>query len=236
MPDRSDPGENKVHPSNPAQVYGLEIAQPREGYRYSVDSILLAQFARGRPRARILDIGAGCGIISLILARRFPACTIHALEIQEELFTFLERNILTNEFQGRIIPLHDDIRRYKKFLRPGSFELVVSNPPFRSPCAGRLCLNAGEALARHEILMDLQALLESASWALVPGGRFYIIYPAERLSFLLNNMTDYRIEPKRLRCVHPSADSQARMVLVEGIKDAGIELRIEQPLILDKQS
>ncbi len=213
--------------------YNLHIDQPEEGYRYSVDAILLAEFTALKAGAKVLELGSGCGVISLILAKRFPKCAISAMEIQDDLFKFLEQNIKTNSLSDRIIPFHHDIREIKRLFPAGSFEHVITNPPFRHPVSGRLCLNAQEALARHEILIDLTGILEASSWVLKPGGRFSIIYPAERLSYLLNSMTAKRLEPKRLKCVHPSVDRQARMVLVEGIKNAGIELRIEPPLFLE---
>ena len=217
------------------KTYNLHIEQPEEGYRYSVDSVLLAEFASLKARARVLELGAGCGVISLILGRRFPACNIHAVEIQDELFRFLEKNIETHGLSQRIFPVHHDIRQIRRLFPAGSFEHVVTNPPFRPPVSGRLCLDAQEALARHEILIDLEGIIDAAAWVLKPGGRFSIIYPAERLSFLLGSMTRKRIEPKRLRCVHPSEKTQARMVLVEGVRDAGIELRIEPPLFLNSR-
>ncbi|RUM89611.1 MAG: hypothetical protein DSZ23_03020, partial [Thermodesulfatator sp.] len=195
-------------------------------------AFLLAEFVRIKSRSLVLEAGAGCGVISLILARRFPSCTISAVEIQEQLFLFLKRNIINNELDDRITPVHADIKACKRLFQAGSFDHMVSNPPFRSPNSGRLCLDSCEAVARHEILLDLSSLLEAACWVLRPGGRFSVIYPAERLSVLLHYMTTAKIEPKRLRCVHASAGQQARLVLVEGTKDAGTELRIEKPLFL----
>lgn len=214
--------------------YVLNIRQPEDGYRYSIDSILLSEFADIKPRSRVLELGAGCGIISLILARRFPTCRIDAVEIQDALFYFLKKNIRENLFEDRITPIHQDIKKIREFFSAGSFDHVITNPPFRHPVSGRLCLNAQEALARHEILIDLQGISEAASRALRPGGRFSIIYPAERLSFLLTQMAGTRLEPKRLRCVHPSRGRQARMVMVQGVKEAGVEIRIEPPLFIKR--
>ncbi len=214
--------------------YDLKILQPEHGYRYSIDAILLAEFARLKARSRVLELGAGCGVISLIIARRVPDCRIHALEIQEGLFGFLTRNIRANGMEDRIIPIYDDISNTSKIFSPGSFHHVVTNPPFRHPVSGRLCLDSQEALARHEILIDLEGILKAAFFALVPKGRLSIVYPAERLSFLLTTMTANRIEPKRLRCIHPSPEKQARMVLVEGMKGGGTELKIEPPVFLNR--
>ncbi len=214
--------------------YQLEIHQPQNGYRYSVDSILLAEFVNLRPKAKVLELGAGCGVIALIVARRFPACTIQAIEIQKGLFEFLKKNIETNHLMDRVQPIWEDIANVKTIFEPNMFDHVITNPPFREPVSGRLCLNAQEALARHEIIIDLDTILKAAFFALKAKGRFSIIYPAERLSFLFFSMSQNRIEPKRLKCIHPSQEGQARMVLVEGVKEGGTELRIHPPLFLNQ--
>ncbi len=216
--------------------YRLRIRQPQDGYRYSIDSILTAEFVQAKAGSKILEIGAGCGVISLIIAKRFPDATIHAIEIQEGLFRFLKENIKHNQLQNRIKPVLGDIKKFRKLFQAGIFDHIVTNPPFRNPSAGRICLDSQEALARHEILVNMDDILSAAAWLLRYGGRLSIIYPAERLSLLLCKMTGAKIEPKRLRCVHPSKEVQARMVLVQGIKGAGEELRVEPPLLLNNSA
>ncbi len=215
--------------------YGLKILQPRDGYRFSVDALLLSDFSRIKKGSKVCDLGAGTGVISLIIAKRKPSCEIHAIEIQNSLFELLVENISINHAQN-IIPHHLDIRKVKEEFPPGSFNHILSNPPFRPPDSGRLCLNSQEALSRHEILVTLPEILEAGRWLLRPGGRFSIIYPAERLVFLIRLMSEIGLEPKRLKCVFPKMGQKARLVLVEGVKDAGVELRIEPPLFLNEQS
>ena len=215
--------------------YGLILFQPSKGYRFSVDALLLAEFVSLKKRAKVMELGTGTGVIGLILAKKFPDAQIHAIEIQEGLYELAKRNIQENNL-GNIQVERQDIRLLKEIFPPGRFDHIVTNPPFRPTSSGRLCPNPQEAISRHEILVTLEDIIEAAVWLLRPGGRFSLIYPAERLAFLLTSMSLKCIEPKRLCCVHPNLNSQARMVLVEGIKNAGVEVKVEPPRFLNEES
>jgi tRNA1Val (adenine37-N6)-methyltransferase len=215
---------------------GLDISQPQEGYRFSVDSLLLADFCRLSPGSRVLDLGTGCGVIALVLARKFPDAEITAVEIQEKLVELAVRNILQNEMDNRISVIHGDINSIGNFLKAQSMDHVVSNPPYRPPVSGRICANSMEAVARHEILTDIDRVIEAARYALRPGGRFSVIFPAERIAGLLASLVDNRLEPKRMRMVHPAPDRKARMCMVEACRDSGRELHILPPLFLNFSS
>ncbi len=217
------------------EKWDLWIEQPRRGYRFSVDSLILSEFCRLRPGERILDLGTGSGVIALILARRDTTAMITALEIQPGLAGLARKNVKANGLEGRVSIVEGDINEARKLLKAGGFDHVVSNPPYRPPGSGRLCLESQEALARHEILTRLEGVVAAARHALRPGGRFSVIYPAERASTLLTAMTGARLEPKRLCCVHHRLDEKARLIVVEGCKDAGVELTITAPLILSKE-
>ena len=213
--------------------YGLKLLQPRDGYRFSVDALLLSDFSRVKKGSRVCDLGAGTGVISLIIAKREPCCQMHAVEIQDSLFKCLQENIFINHVEN-VTPHELDIKKVKEKLSAGSFDHVLSNPPFRPPGSGRLCINSQEALSRHEILITLSGIIDASRWLLRPGGRFSLVYPAERLAYLMRLMSEKGLEPKRLRCVYPKTGQKARLVLVEGVKDAGVELRIEPPLFLNE--
>ncbi len=213
-------------------IENIEVLQPADGYRFSIDSLLLADFAGPRQRDRVLELGAGCGIISMLLADRYPEIHITAIEIQHPLAGLAEKNIRINHMEEQIKIIREDLNNIQRILPAGSFDYVVSNPPYRPPDTGRICINSQEALARHEILTTLTGILKAARYALRPGGRIAVIYPADRSISLFSGMREMSLEPKRARFVHPDANSQARMILVEGCRDAGVELRVLQPLIL----
>ncbi len=211
----------------------LALRQPKEGYRFSIDAIILAKFTRIKKGAEVIELGAGCGVISLILARTYPDSNIIAIEIQNDLYRLLKENIEINKTTN-VTPLNLDIRCLNKHFAAGIFDHVVANPPFRRVETGRLCFHSQEALSRHEILINMEELLQISRFLLRPGGKLSIIYPAERTSELIAAMSSIKIEPKRLQFVYPNKIRPARLILAEGIKDAGIETKIEPPLFINQ--
>jgi tRNA1Val (adenine37-N6)-methyltransferase len=214
---------------------GLRLLQPGRGFRFSLDALLLSDFASLRKRDRVLDLGCGCGVIGLILASRHPEIWVIAVEVQPSLAALARENVRRNQLNDRIRVIEGDLGRRDPAIPAGGFDHVVSNPPYRSPASGRLCLDSQEAIARHEILTDLGGVLDSARYALRPGGRISLIYPADRTAKLLSAMRKRRLEPKRITMVHPGRDAPARLILAEGCKDAGEEIIVTPPLLLDNE-
>jgi tRNA1Val (adenine37-N6)-methyltransferase len=210
----------------------LQLLQAREGYRYSVDAVLLARFARVKKGGRIADLGTGTGVLPLLLAHLTDAPVIYGIELQEDLARRADRNVILNGLQDRIRILQGDIRQIAGMLPAGAADLVVTNPPYRAPGSGRIAPVGERAAARHELAGSVADFIAAAGWLLQPGGRLAVIYLAERLTLLLTSMSVTGIEPKRLRLVHSRAAADARLVLVEGCKGARAGLQVEKPLIL----
>jgi tRNA1Val (adenine37-N6)-methyltransferase len=210
----------------------LTILQTRGGYRFSIDALLLADSVRPGPGERLIDLGTGCGIIPLILALRHPAIHIHAIEVQASLADLARKNITANHMEKQIVLVHDDMRAFAARTVPGGFDWVVSNPPYRAPYSGRVNPEAQKALARHEIMIDLQGLIDSARRLLRTGGRFATIFPATRLVDLLFEMRAAGIEPKNLQSVHSHEGQGARLIMVCGIKAGRAGLRWAAPLVI----
>ncbi len=210
----------------------LILYQPQKGYRFSIDSLLLANFVNLRPLEKAVDLGAGCGVISIITAMRYHKAFIIGLEIQPRLLACFSQNILENHISDRIFAVMGDIR-YPPFS-PSSFDVVFTNPPFRSPKTGRLSPNEEERLARHEILVTLDDVLIAARTLLKERGRFFIIYPANRLATLLTKARQLSLEPKRLQIVYSYPGDEARLVLMEAVKGAGEELKVLPPFFIYK--
>ena len=213
----------------------LKVQQARNGYRFSIDAVLLAHFVNPRPGDVILDLGTGCGIIPLILAFRHPKVTLYGVEIQADLADLARANVMANGLENRITTMQQDL----KDLTPGAVaqrvNMVVSNPPFRKINSGRMNPHEQRAIARHEIMATLQDVVAAASRMLSLGGRFILIYAVERLADLLVFMRAAQIEPKRLRMVHSNGGSEAKLFLMEGIKGANPGLIIAAPLIIYSQ-
>lgn len=213
----------------------LKILQPSRGYRFSIDALLLASFFRERPGDQILEIGPGCGIISLILALRNPTVRLTGIEIQEELADLARRNVAMNGLTDRIDIQTGDIRQIAQRLPPSSFDAVLFNPPYRRLLSGKVNPNRQKAVARHEVEGSFADFLRGARPVLKPAGRVVFIYPAPRCAAAIYHLRHEKIEPKRMRLVHSYADSEAQFILVEGIKEGGEELHILPPLFVYKE-
>ncbi len=210
----------------------LRLLQSERGYRFSIDSLILANFVLTGANERLVDLGVGSGIIALLLARRPGVKKVTGIEIQEELVDLAKRNVILNGLKDKIEIRKADIREVKNILPPESFGMAVFNPPYHRSGSGRINPLPQKAIARHEIKAALPDFL-AAAWYLLPHwGRAYAIYPAARMVELLYQFRRHRLEPKRLQLVHSRMESPARFVLVEGIKGANEELEVLPPLAI----
>jgi tRNA1Val (adenine37-N6)-methyltransferase len=210
----------------------LQILQKKEGYRFSVNAILLSQFVKTRKNERVIDLGTGCGILPLLLSQTTKAHSFVGVEIQRGLAECAEKNVSLNHLEDRISILQQDFRALRETFLPGSFDVVISNPPYRKRRTGRINPSTEKAVARHEIKGTLEDLTSIASYLLPPKGRCYLIFPALRAVDLFEALRGEKLEPKRLQFVHPRIVEEAKFVLVESIKNSGVELKIMDPLIL----
>lgn len=211
---------------------GLQILQGKKGYRFSLDAILLSQFVRILRDERVIDLGTGNGILLLLLSKTTKAQSFVGVEIQEELVGCARKNVTLNHLDDRITILHRDYRDLKEAFPPGSFDIVLSNPPYRKYRTGRLNPSDEKAIARHEIKGTLDDLIATASYLLRPKGKCFLIFPASRTVDLLASLRKRGLEPKRLQLVYPFMGADAKFVLAESIKSSGAELKILAPLIL----
>jgi len=210
----------------------LQILQKKKGYRFSVDAILLSQFVRIHKNERVIDLGTGCGILLLLLSHTTKAHSFLGVEIQKGLAECAQKNVVLNHLDGRISILRQDFRELKRTFPPGSFDVVLSNPPYRKYRSGRVNPSMEKAVARHEIKGTLEDLISIASYLLPPKGRCYLIFPALRTVDLFVALRDVKLEPKRLQFIHPRIAEEAKFILTESIKTSGAELKIMNPLIL----
>jgi tRNA1Val (adenine37-N6)-methyltransferase len=213
----------------------LRLYQRKEGYRFSVDAVLLAHFpVLSRKTRHVADLCAGSGVVGLLIAKRFPWTELVLVELQESLAELARRNIVLNGLEERVSLSRADIRELGKgtspVISPGSLDAVAVNPPFRPLNTGRISPAGERAIARHEIALRLDDLMGAVKRILKNGGRLYIIYHPSRLSELIESMRREGIEPKRMRFVHPRKGESSTMVLVEGLKGGGVELSVEPPL------
>jgi tRNA1Val (adenine37-N6)-methyltransferase len=213
-------------------IKDVKIIQSKEGYRFSIDAILLENFITARPLEKGVELGTGSGIISILLAKRLKNTEITAIEIQKALAARAEKNVKLNDLKGAIDVRSMDMRELKKEFHTNAIDFVFSNPPFRKPETGRMSTDEERAIARHEIEINLPDLVSTAAYLLKHNGKFHMIYHPFRLAELISLLRESRLEPKRMRFVHSRAGEEAKMVLIEAIKGGGVWLKIDPPLYL----
>ncbi len=208
----------------------LRIIQKKRGYRFSIDAILLASFVRLRKHERLLDIGSGCGIIPIYIARRGCTNDMTGVELQKDLCDAAEKNRALNRCGDHVRFINGDIRSLVKDMKAHPFQVVVSNPPYTRRRSGRTCPDESRYLARYEDKLDIDELTSAASSLLSTKGRFYVIYPAHRLEEIIRAAREKQLVLKKLRIVYPRQNEKANLVLAEFLKGAGTGVTIEEPL------
>jgi tRNA1Val (adenine37-N6)-methyltransferase len=213
----------------------LQIIQKKDGYRFSIDAILLANFITLKKHERLFDIGSGCGIMPIYLSKKGYANTMLGVEIQKDLFDISLRNKIINGCDN-VDFIHGDIMVKEQSFKTSQFHVVVSNPPYTKERTGRKSPHHSRLLARYETSMNLPALISVSSSLLFKKGRFYVIYPARRLGELISVARSGKLELKRLRFVYAKKNEEANLFLAEFIKEGGIGTAIEHPLYIYENS
>jgi tRNA1Val (adenine37-N6)-methyltransferase len=214
------------------KIGNLQFVQPKYGYRFSVDAVLLADFLAVKPDERLIDLGTGSGIVPLLASVLTQAREIVGLEIQERLVKLARENVAINHLEDRIQIVQGDLRQAAQLFRAGEFDALCSNPPYRKVGTGRINPDGEQAMARHEIACQLSELLAACKYLVKPGGKVFLIYLPARLCELFEHLRGHKLEPKRIRCIHASEKTAASLVLVEAHRDAASDLKILPPLFL----
>lgn len=213
--------------------FDLKITQPKQGYRFSLDPLLLVDFASGSlDLCQIADLGTGCGVMALMLARVYPDARICAFESNVEMAELACHNVLQNRLEKQIEIHSEDILQHKRLHPVSSFDLVVSNPPFRTPQSGRISPHKGRDTARHESTAGLADFLTAAKYLVKPGGRICFVYHPSRLAEFISVSTGIKLALTRLQMVHGKAGSPATMFLAEMVKGRKGELTVMPPLVI----
>ena len=215
----------------------VAVVQGRDGYRFSLDSLLLARFVEAQGRERIVDLGAGNGVVALSLAALNDGVEVLGVELQETMVERARRGVALNALGARAHMVVGDVRALDngtpdKELVPARFDAAVCNPPYRPPRSGRLNANVERLLARHEVAGGLADFVRAGASLLRRRGRMCLVYPSERAVSLCATMRQHGLEPRRVRFVHSFADAPATLVLAEGVKGARAGLTVPPPLVV----
>ncbi len=214
------------------QRNGYQIIQTPEKFCFGMDAVLLSGFVKVKPGERVVDLGTGTGIIPLLLAGKYKPGKVYGLEIQAESADMAQRSVALNDLESIIEIKEGDIKEASKLFGASSFDIVTSNPPYMANSNGLQNPNEALAIARHEILCSLDDVVGQASALLKERGRFYMVHRPERLGEIFAALHKYRLEPKKMRLVHPYIDREPNMVLIEALKGGNPGIRISKPLIV----
>jgi tRNA1Val (adenine37-N6)-methyltransferase len=217
-------------------IRDIKLYQPKKGYRFSVDALLLYDFVDLKRVGSIADLGAGSGIVGILLAKKYSDANITLFEIQDNLATLAEKNVVVNNLKNRVKVIRCDVRTLHALrFTPYGYDLAVSNPPFRKFKSGLISIADEKAIARHEIKLRLHELIDAAAYLLRAKGRFCIVYHPYRLAELMETLRKRGLEPKRVRFVHSNTLSEAKMVLLEAVKGGKVGMKVDKPFYVYKK-
>ena len=208
-----------------------EIEQDSKGYKFSTNSLLLSDFVKPKEDDILVEIGTGCGIISILLCKNYKINKIYAVEIQDSLYSFARQNIATSKFEKNITLINKDITKIKRGEIPKA-DIVFSNPPYIPKNRGRKTINEEKYIAKHEEKLDLKTLIKVSYKILKHKGKICLIYPTKRVDELIFEMKKNDIQPKTLQAVFSSSHSNSKLSLIEGVKNGKNGLDIIKPVIL----
>ena len=214
---------------------GYKIIQDKGRFCFGMDAVLLSGFARVKPGEKVLDLGTGTGIIPILLEAKTDGGHFTGLEIQPESADMASRSVAYNDLQDKIDIVVGDIKDASQRFGASSFDVITTNPPYMIGQHGIKNDQDAKAIARHEILCDLEDILRESAKMLKPSGRFYMVHRPFRLAEIFSKMIEYRIEPKRMQLVYPFVDKEPNMVLIEGLRGGKSRITVEKPLIVYKE-
>ena len=211
---------------------GYMLIQNPEHFCFGIDAVLLAWFAKVKPGENVLDMGTGTGIVPILLKARYPQGRYTGLEIQEDSASMARRSVAYNGLEEDIRIVTGDIKEAASTFGGASFEVVTTNPPYMIGSHGLTGENRAKTIARHETLCSLEDVIAQASRLLNEHGRFYMVHRPFRLAEIFHVMIQYKIEPKRMRLVHPYVEKEPNLVLIEGSRGGKSRITVEKPLIV----
>ena len=214
---------------------GYCIIQNEKKFCFGMDAVLLSGFAKVKQRENVLDLGTGTGIIPILLEAKTDGKHFSALEIQQESADMARRSVVYNGLEEKIDVVCGDIKQASQIFGAASFDVVTCNPPYMNDQHGLKNPDLPKAIARHEVLCTLEDVVREAAKVLKVNGRFYMVHRPFRLVEIINTLSKYKLEAKRMRFVHPYIDKEPNMVLIEAVKGGKSMIKIENPLIVYKE-
>lgn len=211
------------------ELNGKKIIQNPDYFCFGIDSVLLANFVESNSiKNTIVDLCSGSGVIPVIISQKKKCSKIYAVELQNEMYELLDKNIKYNNLEEKIFGIKANI---KEFTLNEKVDVVVSNPPYKKIGTGTVNENQVKYIARHEAECTLEDIFNTASKLLKQKGKLYLVHKPQRLTDLIAIARKYKLEPKRIQFVYPNTHSEPSIVLVEYIYFGGNEVRVLPPII-----
>lgn len=217
------------------QRNGYRIIQKKKGFCFGMDAVLLSGFAQVKEGEVAVDLGTGTGIIPILLEAKTKGKHFTGLEIQEEVAEMAGRSVRLNQLENRVDIVRGDIKEASCLFGKASFDVVTSNPPYMNDNHGLKNPELPKAIARHEVFCTLDDVCREASLLLKSGGRFYMVHRPHRLAEIITALKNYKLEPKRMKLVHPFVDKEANMVLIEAVRGGRSMMKVEAPIIVYRE-
>ena len=213
----------------------LKIIQNEEGFCFGIDAVLLSDFAKNiKKNSKVLDLGTGTGIISILLCEKTELKKIIGVEVQEEVYDMACRSAKLNNLENKFEVINENILNLENVLEKNSFDVIVTNPPYKKQNTGVINETEKKLISRHEILADLEDFIKISSKLLKCKGEFYMVHRPDRLVDIFSLMRKYKIEPKEIRMVFSNEKNPPKMVLVKGVKNGGEYLKFRENLYIYK--
>lgn len=212
------------------QLKGLNLIQKKDGFKFGIDAVLLSDFANVKTKHRVMDLCTGTGIVPFLIYGKYNPQSVYGLEIQEDMVDMAKRSAKLNSLEEKLTFINEDLKNIDTLKTIEKFDVVTVNPPYKLNSSGILNPNDKLAIARHEILCNLEDVISAARVLLRDNGRLFMVHRPERLADIFMLMRKYKIEPKRVKMIHPKIGKAPNIVLVEGQRDGGAYLKWEPPL------
>ena len=212
------------------QLNGLSLIQKKDGFKFGIDAVLLSDFANVKTRHRAIDLCTGTGIVTFLLYGKYSPQEVVGVEIQSDMVEMAERSVKLNSLESKVSFINLDLKDIDGLKELGRFDVLTVNPPYKLNNSGIINPLDKLAIARHEIMCNLEDVIYAARVLLKDNGRMFIVHRPERLADIFTLMRKYKIEPKRVKMIHPKVNKAPNIVLVEGQRDGGSYLKWDEPL------
>ena len=219
------------------QINNLKIIQNPDGFCFGIDSVLLSDFAKKmKKNAKVVDLGTGTGIISILLTAKTSSQSILGVEIQENVADMARRSVILNNLENKINIINDDIRNLDKKLELGTYDVVVTNPPYMKDNSGLKNENNAKLISRHEVECTLEDIARITQKLLNNNGEIYMVHRPDRLVDIMEIFRKFKLEIKEIRMEYPNREANANLVLIKAVKNGKAFLKIQKPLYVYEEN